>query len=216
MARRLYPLMLDITNRHVVVVGGGEVAERKVANLLECQAQVCLVAPEATDYLQRMAEKRHIEWLRREFHAGDIAKAFLVFAATNDRAVNQRVAQACDYEGILFSSADAPEGSEFILPAVLRRGRLTIAVSTDGGSPTLAQRIRDRIGEQFGQEYGEYVALLEKARLRVLREIEDPRRRREILATLSDDEQILQMVTQKNEAGAEKRVEAILHSSASA
>ncbi|MCX7048764.1 MAG: bifunctional precorrin-2 dehydrogenase/sirohydrochlorin ferrochelatase, partial [Candidatus Sumerlaeota bacterium] len=160
MPRNLYPICLDLSNRLAVIVGGGEVAERKARGLLECRAEVRVVAPEATDALKAMAQRREIEWLRREFHPGDVEKAFFVFAATDSPAVNTRVCQACDLAAVLVNRVESPEASDFIVPVTLRRGGFTISIATAGASPHLGQVVRERLAGQFGPEYETYVDVL--------------------------------------------------------
>ena len=193
MARDFYPICLDITDRLAVVVGGGEVAERKTRGLLECGAEVRVVAPEATPALTALAQKREIEWLRREFHPGDIEKAFLVFAATDSAAVNTRVCQACDVAGVLVNRVESPEASDFIVPVTLRRGAFTLSIATGGASPHLGQAIRERLAGEFGPEYEAYIGALEKARAEIMQTIADPETRRRILRSLAEDSEMLEI-----------------------
>jgi precorrin-2 dehydrogenase / sirohydrochlorin ferrochelatase len=210
MARRLYPIFLDMTDRPTVVVGGGRVAERKALELIECHAHVKLVAPEATQLLRDLAADDRIEWLDRPFQPADVEQALLVFAATGDPAVNTRVCQACAHAGILVNRAESPEASDFLVPATLRRGHLTVAVSTGGASPALASGIRDGLACQFGPEYAGYLDLLEEARGKVLREIADPGTRRRVLLALAQDAGILEVLRGQGEPGARKHVERIV------
>ncbi len=142
----IYPAMLtNMTHALAVVVGGGPVGERKVQALLAAGARVRLVSPEATPQLQSWAEAGHIEWLRRPYQAGDVAGARLVFAATNQRAVNARIAQEAQAYGLLCNVADRPEEGNFHVPAVHRQAGLVVAVSSTGESPTRAKQVRDNI-----------------------------------------------------------------------
>ena len=145
-----YPVVLRISGRRCVVVGGGEVARRKVQGLLAVGARVRVIAPHLHPELQ---ENTAIELICRPFVADDLAGAFLVFAATNDRQVNAAVAAAAQQQGALVNSADAPEQSDFHLPAVLQRGTLTVAVSSGGGSPAFAAQLRDRLAAELGPEW---------------------------------------------------------------
>ena len=206
-------MLVDLAKRFVVVVGGGGVAERKAKGALECGAEVRVVAPEATDGLAALAAKKKIEWLRREFHPADVEKAFVVFAATDNAAVNTRVCQACDVAGVLVNRAEAPEASDFIVPAVLRRGRFCVAISTGGASPHLGQIIRDRLEKEFGPEYIDYIALLEKARLEAMRTIPDPKARRQALRTLAEDDSLVRIL---RHGGPEAALQHARHSIATA
>lgn len=184
--RKMYPVMLQIANQPVVVVGGGNVAERKVVGLLEANAAVTVVSPTVTEALKELAAKEKIRWKEKLFSADDIDKAFLVIAATSDRHVNEAVAQAAKpYQ--LINIADDPERSNFYVPSVVRRGKLTISVSTDGASPTLAKQIRDEIANIYGEEYERYVDFLTTCRRYILQHIDDPSIRRSLLKTIATE-----------------------------
>jgi len=141
-----YPIVLtNLAGAPVVVVGGGAVGERKVRGLLEVGAQVRLISPEATPRLQAWAAAGRIVWQPRAYVPGDLAGARLVFAATNQRQVNARVARDAALHGALCNVADAPEEGDFHLPALLRSEELTIAVSSGGAAPERAAALRDAI-----------------------------------------------------------------------
>jgi cobalt-precorrin 5A hydrolase/precorrin-3B C17-methyltransferase len=141
-----YPLTLThMATRQAVVVGGGPVGQRKVTGLLAAGARVRLISPEATGPLRAWAEAGLIEWLRRPYQPGDVAGAQLVYAATNQRAVNRRIAAEAKAEGHLCNVADRPDEGDFHLPAVHRRPGLVVAVSSGGASPGRARRMRDTI-----------------------------------------------------------------------
>jgi len=164
----LYPLNIDISGRRCLVVGGGTVAARKAAALLECNAVVRVVSPTICASLEALVTAGRLEWLARPFEDHDVAGAFLAFAATDDPEVQERVAvQACR-QGVLLNSAERPELSDFLVPAAFRRGGLMIAVSTGGSSPGLAAQIRDRLAGEFGPEYGAMVELLARIRQKVI------------------------------------------------
>jgi precorrin-2 dehydrogenase/sirohydrochlorin ferrochelatase len=139
-----------------VVVGGGEVARRKVQGLLAAGARVRVIAPHLHPELQ---ENTAIELICRSFLPDDLAGALLVFAASNDRDVNARVAVAARQQGTLINIADDPEESDFHLPAVLQRGALTVAVSSGGGSPAFAAQLRDRLAAELGVEWQNFCAI---------------------------------------------------------
>lgn len=126
-----YPIVLHVRGRRAVVVGGGKVAARKVYGLLEAEADVVVIAPEAVPDIEALAAKGEIVWRKKTFAEDDLAGAFLVIAATNDRNVNEAVAQAAA-PGQLVNVVDDPKRCDFHVPAVIRRGPLTIAVSTGG------------------------------------------------------------------------------------
>ena len=138
-----YPIVVDLTGRPCLVIGGGAVALRKVAGLVEAGARVTVLSPWLTPALLRLATEAPLRWRPREYAAGDAAGFVLVMVATDDRAVNAAVAAECRERGIWVNCADDPARCDFILPSVLRRGAVTVAVSTGGQSPTLARLLRE-------------------------------------------------------------------------
>lgn len=138
-----YPLFLDLRGRKVLVVGAGKVALRKVRGLLEAGADVTVVSPEGEPEFAPLP----VSWKRRRFRVSDVAGFALVFAATDDRAVNRKVGEAAAARGIWANVADAPEECDFLVPSRIRRGDLQVAVSTGGQSPRLAVGLRKKIEE---------------------------------------------------------------------
>lgn len=139
------------------MVGGGQVGERKVTSLLEAEATVRVISPEARAAIADLAARGAVGWERRGFRPGDTAGAYLVIAATNDPAVNQAVYEEADRAGGLVNVVDTPRFCNFISPAVVRRGPLAIAISTGGRSPALAKRVREEIEQVFPAEFADYI-----------------------------------------------------------
>lgn len=137
-----YPVFLRLEGRRCVVVGGGVVAQGKVAGLLECGASVAVVSPDLTPALAQLAREGRIAWEARPYRRGDLAGAFLAIAATDEPGVNQEVAREAEERGVLLNVVDVPSLCTFIAPAVVRRGPVTVAISTGGLSPALARRLR--------------------------------------------------------------------------
>jgi precorrin-2 dehydrogenase/sirohydrochlorin ferrochelatase len=158
--RKVYPVSLLIEGRCCLVVGGGTVAERKVASLLEAGAEVRVFAPEVTGTILRLAVEGQIEWAGPAVVEADLADAFLVILATDDRALNARLAAAARAAGKLVNAVDQPEDCSFFVPASVQRGPILLTVSTGGGSPALAKRLRQELEAHFGPEYGELAELL--------------------------------------------------------
>lgn len=149
-ATPVYPIYLhSLHERLAVVVGGGRVGERKVAGLLAVGAQVRLIAPQATEQLAAWAQEGRLHWLPRPYQPGDLIDAFLVFAATNQRPVNQQVAQDAAAAGALCNVADAPHEGHFHLPALHRTADVTIAVGTGGHDPRRAKAVRNQIAARL-------------------------------------------------------------------
>jgi precorrin-2 dehydrogenase/sirohydrochlorin ferrochelatase len=146
-----------MAERRCLVVGGGPVAERKVAGLLESGARLTVVSPSATDRLRDWSRADRVRLLLREYAASDLRGHSIVFVATDDGRVNADVARDARAAGVLVNAADDPAHCDFILPAVLRRGELTVAVSTGGASPALARTVRDELDAYLDRE--DYTAL---------------------------------------------------------
>ncbi|WP_020615893.1 precorrin-2 dehydrogenase/sirohydrochlorin ferrochelatase family protein [Paenibacillus daejeonensis] len=178
---RLYPVMLQVEGRRCVVVGGGNVAERKVSGLLAAGAQVSVISPELTEELSRLAVAGAITYSNRPYQEGDLADAMLVFAATDKPEVNRQVIMEAQRLDILHSAADRPESSSFVTPAIVRRGELVLTVSASGASPMLAARIRGELEQQYGPEYECLTAWLGELRRRIHALDKPPQTRREML-----------------------------------
>jgi precorrin-2 dehydrogenase / sirohydrochlorin ferrochelatase len=165
-AQAAYPLVLTrLDEARCVVVGGGAVAERKVAELIVGGARPVVVGPRLTPQLERYAREGRITALRRAYQAGDLAGALLAFAATNDQRVNQAVAAEAQQRGVLVNVADDPADGSFHTVATIRRGDLLLTVSTGGASPGLAAQIRRELYTRYGAEYALLVALLKQLRV---------------------------------------------------
>jgi siroheme synthase-like protein len=162
-----YPAFLDLRGRRCLVVGGGAVAERKVGALLDAAARVVIVSPTLTSRLRALVSAGTVEHRARSFRCHDAGGCALVVAATGEGAVDDAVAAAARRVRALVNVVDRPAACDFILPSVLRRGDLQIAVSTGGKSPALAREIRRRLEVQIDDEYGELVTRVGNARARL-------------------------------------------------
>ncbi|MFD1957650.1 bifunctional precorrin-2 dehydrogenase/sirohydrochlorin ferrochelatase [Paenibacillus thailandensis] len=185
-----YPIMLQLRGKRCVVVGGGSVAERKVAGLLEAGADsVTVVSPALTERLERLAAAGEIGYVRKRYAEPDINGAALVIAATDDPQVNGRVAADAGRAGIWVATADDAARGDFINPAVVRRGDLMIAVSAAGASPSLAVRIKRELEEKYGPEYAGYTRRLGELRKLALEKVADESRRRDVLRMAAEEEE---------------------------
>jgi len=174
----LYPLSLKLSGRLVAMIGAGGVALRKVEALLECGARIRIIAPEATEELQRLASDGAISWVARAFEPGDLDGCALVVAATGDEGVNRRVVEEAHRRGLWVNVVDVPELCDFYVPSVLRRGPLVVAISSGGASPAFSARLRRELGSQLHPSLGRYVELLAEARAEVRRRLPDDVQRR--------------------------------------
>ena len=140
-----YPILVDVSKLRCVVIGGGPVADRRVDGLLNAGAAVTLISPEITDGLRELADKGVVRHVARRYAAGDLAECEMVFLATDDVTVNEAVLSEARSRGIWTNCADDPENCDFILPAVVRRGELMVAISTGGASPATTRAIREEL-----------------------------------------------------------------------
>jgi precorrin-2 dehydrogenase/sirohydrochlorin ferrochelatase len=181
-----YPIFLKLQGKPCLVVGGGEVARRKVLGLLEAGAAVTVVSPRLTDALAALVREGAIHHEARAFRDDDVRGCALVIGATDQPAVNEAIYAASQRHGVWVNIVDVPQACDFIAPAVVRRGALQIAISTGGCSPTLAKRIRQHLEQQYGPEYAELLAWLGQERARIRQEVADPAARVARYAQLVD------------------------------
>jgi len=204
-----YPIYLNLAGRRVVVLGGGEVAERKVESLLETGAAITVISPHVTTRILGLASERRIELQQRGYKEGDCAGAALVFSATDDPAVSRAVFDDCRRAGVLINSADQPALCDFIMPAVLRRGDIAIAISTGGTSPGLAARLRHKIAGLIGPEYERLAQLLSQSRPYIRQRIPEEADRKAMQYRILDSD-ILTYLKNDDVAGAERRLREII------
>jgi precorrin-2 dehydrogenase/sirohydrochlorin ferrochelatase len=181
---KYYPANLVLENKICVVVGAGVVAARKVCRLLECGALVSVISPTIAPRLQRLAAKKKILFKNKEVELKDLSGAYLVIAATQDRKINAFVSACCRKKGILVNVVDSPQECNFILPAIVRRGSLTISISTDGISPALAKKIRQDLEKKFGAEYAKLLRILKEIRPEAIKKIKSARARNDFFQKL--------------------------------
>ena len=159
-----YPISLNVRGRKCVVVGGGQVALRKVRTLLEHGANVAVISPEFCSELGQLAGKGSIHVRNREYQEGDLTDAFITIAATDDSNVNRQVTGESRRRAIMINVVDDADNSDFIAPSYLQRGDITIAVSTAGRSPALARKIRTVLEKHFTTEYAALAQLVSEGR----------------------------------------------------
>lgn len=164
-----FPIYLEMTGRRCLVIGGGAVAERKIANLLEAEAKVTVISPDVSENIARWSKANAIQLKARRYQAGDLAGFELAFVATDDRRVNDEVYLEGRSRGVWVNAADDPAHCDFILPSVLRRGDLTVAVSSGGQSPALARTIREELEIYFSREYEQLAELAAETRAELRR-----------------------------------------------
>lgn len=181
----LFPMFVKLEGRPCLVVGAGAVAESKIASLVAAGATVHVVAPGASEAVASLARARKISWSRRRFEPRDLAGTLLVVVATADRDLNARVFEHARRRRVLVNVVDDPPRCDFYYPAVVRRGDLEIAVSTNGHSPALAQRLRRELERQFPAEYAPWLENLGQERRKLFSKPMDRERRRRLLHRLA-------------------------------
>lgn len=205
-----YPICLvNLQDERCLVVGGGAVAERKARSLLQAEARVTVISPILTGGLQQLVEEGRMEWVPRAYQQGDLAEAFLVIGATDDTDTNERVWQEAVERGLLVNIVDDLARCNFIVPSLVRRGDLCLAISTGGKSPALAKRLRERLEAEFGPEYAEFVALLGDLRERVKAKYPETEERKATWYRLVDSD-IIELIRQGRDDLVRQRVREIV------
>lgn len=179
---KYYPIFLNIQNKKCVVIGGGEVAWRKVCSLQDAGAKVTVVSPAFYPELEKLPG---VERIQRKYDESFLEGASVVIASTNDEEVNKKIYYDAVKRGLLVNVVDRPEFCSFIVPATIMRGDLCVSISTGGSSPALARNIRESLENQFGKEYDEFTRLLSEMRKWALAEISDEKVRRDILQRIA-------------------------------
>lgn len=161
---KYYPLLLDLRGKKCVVVGGGQVAQRKVRTLLKAKASVWVIAPRLSKGLRELKRKKEIFYKKTDYQRKYLKDSSIVIAATPDRNINSRVAQDAKELGLLTNVVDSPDESNFIVPSVINRGGLIISISTSGKAPALAKRMRKDLTNLLVPQYAKFLRILEKLR----------------------------------------------------
>ena len=203
---KYYPILLNIQDKKCLVVGGGNVAWRKVCSLKDAGARVTVVSPE---FCPEMEKETGIERIQQKYEEGFLNGVLVVVASTDDEEVNKKVYYDAVKRGILVNVVDRPEFCSFIVPATINRGDLSISISTGGASPALARNIRESLEKQFGDEYGEFAKLLSETRRKIISEVSDESIRRDILQRIADLD-MLDVVKEKGIAEAKKKILGII------
>ncbi len=181
-----YPANLDLRGHLAVVIGGGEIAERKVLTLLEAGARVTVVSPTLTATLAGLADTHEIVHHPRSYRRGDLTDAWLAFAATGDESVHAEIAAEAAEQRVFLNVVDRPRLCSFIVPAVLTRGPVSVAVSTGGASPALAKRLASELAAAVGPEWGLAADVLGALRGRLASDGGDGAARARLFAALAD------------------------------
>jgi siroheme synthase-like protein len=199
-----YPIMLNIKGDKCIVIGGGQVALRKVKILLECGAKVTVISPTLHRDLVRLAQDKAIRLIKQDYEPEDLDGAVVVIAATDAKEINRSVAHEAKKRGVLVNVVDDPGESDFIVPSFLRRGDLTVAISTGGGSPALAKKIRKNLEQLLGEEYALLLDLIKEVRSDLKRK--NKRVRAEIWQNVLDLDLLIGLLKAKQKKEAKKKL----------
>jgi precorrin-2 dehydrogenase/sirohydrochlorin ferrochelatase len=180
-----YPAFINLCGKNCVVIGGGKVAERKIVSLLGAGAEVTVISPDLTDTLERHKKRGRIKHIERDYKKGDLKNAFLVIAATSDERINSRVSGDAPF---LVNVVDRPELANFIVPSVVSRGPMTIAISTSGASPAMAKAVRKELEFLYNKDFGHFLAFLRQLRKKAMRDIPENKERERLLKEAASKE----------------------------
>ena len=186
----LFPMFLKLDGKSCLVVGAGKVGEPKIGGLIDAGARIRVIALQASETVQGWAQAGKISLELRAFDARDLDGSFLAIVAMASRALNGSIYREAQRRGVLCNVVDVPEYCDFYYPAVVRRGDLQIAISTNGQSPSLSQKLRQQLERQFGPGYAQWVAELGETRKLVLASDLDPERKSELLHSLASREAV--------------------------
>ena len=210
---KYYPINLNLENKQCLVIGAGVVAERKIKRLLEYGVNVTVVSPNFSRGINMLAKKDRIRLIQRRVNLKDIRGKFLVISAAGERRVNSLVSKYCKESNILVNVVDSPSECNFILPSVVKRGNLTISISTEGISPALAKKIRQDLGEKFGTEYEKLLKIMKKIRPEALKKIKDDKKRK-VFFEKAVKANVLNLLKENKQKEAKKRIERLLENAA--
>ena len=164
-----YPVYLNLAGKRCVILGGGTIAQGKIAALRDAGARITVISPEATDGIKRAAQRGDVAFEQREYQVGDLEGAFIAVAATNVWHVNRQIYEEAEERGVLLNVVDDPDQCTFIAPSIVRRDPITLAVSTGGASPALARKMRETLAEAPALKWADLAGALGRAR-RVIKE----------------------------------------------
>ncbi|MBW1786783.1 MAG: bifunctional precorrin-2 dehydrogenase/sirohydrochlorin ferrochelatase [Deltaproteobacteria bacterium] len=163
-----YPVFVDLEGKTALVVGGGEVAERKIGSLMECGASIRLVSRELNQKVKQLVKSEAVDYVEGEFDKSHLDGVFLAIAATDDTVLNSSISRMAREVGVLVNAVDQPADCDFIVPSVVKRGDLILAISTSGKSPATAKMIRKELEAQYGDEYRVFLQIMGRVRKVVL------------------------------------------------
>jgi len=182
----LYPIFLKLEGRKILIVGGGKVAEEKIYAVLRSATDVTVVAKKVSAKIREWVEAGLVRHIADEYSPGMVRQYFLVIACTDSEAVNRKIYEETQQAGVLCNAVDDPSYCDFYAPAVVRRGEFQIAISTGGNSPALAQRVRKKLEQQYGEEYESWIGWLGRMREGIIKALPRSQRRTALLHLIAE------------------------------
>jgi precorrin-2 dehydrogenase len=204
-----YPVYIQLRQQSCVVIGGGKIAEGKVEGLLAVEAKVTVISPGLTQRLHELAEEKQITYLARVYQPGDLTGAFMVICATDQAEINQQVWEEANSNHQLVNVVDDTPRCNFIAPSILRKGDLTIAISTGGKAPALAVRLKERLQRELGPEYERFLQLAGELRGPLAQHVPDFETRKALWYELVDSE-ILDVLARGDEISAREIISRVV------
>ncbi len=200
----LFPIFLKLAGKKCVIVGGGAIGQGKAVGLLHSGARVIVIAPRVRPTIREFAATGTLTWKKGTFHPSDLRGAFLAVAATDSAVQNREISRHCQRLGVLCNAVDDPEHCDFFYPAVVRRGALQIAISTDGRSPALAKRLRAELEQQFGPEYAAWVEEVGEQRRKIMSKKLSAARRTKLLERIVDRKAFAEFMVRVSRPGRQR------------
>ncbi len=182
----LYPVFLNLKHKKVYVIGGGQIAARKLEGLLQSEAVITIISPTIIESILTYVNNGSVHWIQKAFELSDIEDAFYIISATNDPYVSSELQKGVS-PNQLVNFADDHSSSNVIVPSVVRRGRLAIAVTTSGASPSLSKKIKNELEDRYGEEYEDYIEFLMEKRTYIQERVKDVGKRKKLLSLLVED-----------------------------
>src|SRR5688572_15231447 len=204
-----YPVYLQLHEQPCTVIGGGKIAEGKVDGLLAGGARVKVISPDLTPHLQDLVTQNKIEYIAREYQHGDLSGAFMVICGTDKAEINRQVWEEGSANRQLVNVVDDTPRCNFIAPAILRKGDLTIAISTAGRAPAIAVRLKEQLQAQIGPEYERFLQLAGELRKPLAQHVPDFERRKELWYELVDSD-ALDLLARGDEPAAVERISQVI------
>lgn len=202
---QVYPIYLTrLHEKKTVLIGGNHEAERKAGELLERDAKLTIISPELNENLLKLAEENKVEWIQRRYREGDLNGAFLVIVAEFEGNENSRIYKEAEERGILVNVMDDIPHANFSFGSIVKRGPLTISISTSGAAPTLAVRLRQRFEQEFGEEYDTFLTLMQKLREPMSRHYHEFETRKNLWYELIDSDVLDLFRENRTEEGIER------------